>query len=81
MLLAHTFSCYVDSRTRNDRIELQTEQWSSQLDRLVQAYLDYRLRDRGDGMPCIPDADVAIDGTDGLLLTDIDLVDIFGMFF
>ncbi|KAG1770316.1 hypothetical protein EV702DRAFT_1249639 [Suillus placidus] len=63
---------YVDSRTRNDHIELQTEQWSSQIDQLVKAYLDYRLRDHGDGMPCIPDVDVAIDGSDGLSLTDID---------
>ncbi|KAG1766385.1 hypothetical protein EV702DRAFT_979590 [Suillus placidus] len=29
-------------------------------------------------MPCIPDVDVAINGSDGLSLTDIDLVNIFG---
>ncbi|KAG1793277.1 uncharacterized protein HD556DRAFT_1238113 [Suillus plorans] len=69
---------YVDSRTRHDHIELQMEQWSNQLDRLVNAYLDYRSCDRGDGLPCIPEANVAIDGSNGNLLTDINLVDIFG---
>ncbi|KAG2738223.1 hypothetical protein P692DRAFT_20678251, partial [Suillus brevipes Sb2] len=34
--------CYVDARTRHDRIELQTEQWHNQIDRLVDSYLDYR---------------------------------------
>ncbi|KAG1841095.1 hypothetical protein F4604DRAFT_1530749, partial [Suillus subluteus] len=69
---------YVDTRTRHDHIELQTEQWHNQIDRLVDSYLDYRLCDCGDGMPSIADAAPAVEGSDCLLLTGIDLVDLFG---
>ncbi|KAG1845226.1 hypothetical protein C8R48DRAFT_583257, partial [Suillus tomentosus] len=46
---------YVDLRTRQDRTENQTEHWHLQLDLLVNAYLDYRSRDSGDGMPTLDD--------------------------
>ncbi|KAG1724147.1 uncharacterized protein EDB91DRAFT_1239995 [Suillus paluster] len=65
---------YVDPRTCRDRIELQSEQWHSQIDQLVDAYLDYRLRDHGDGMPSIANATPAIEGSDCLSLTGIDLM-------
>ncbi|KIK20392.1 hypothetical protein PISMIDRAFT_105862 [Pisolithus microcarpus 441] len=42
---------HADSRTRRDRVELQTEHWTLQMDRLVDAYLDYSSRDTGDGLP------------------------------
>ncbi|KAG2152785.1 hypothetical protein DEU56DRAFT_868810 [Suillus clintonianus] len=48
-------SRYVDLRTRQDRTENQTDQWDLQLDQLVDAYLDYRSRDSGDGMPTFKD--------------------------
>ncbi|KAG2105064.1 uncharacterized protein F5147DRAFT_547920, partial [Suillus discolor] len=69
---------YVDSRTHHDRIELQTEQWHSQIDRLVDAYLDYRVRDRGDGMPCIANTAPAVAGSDCPSLIGINLIDLFG---
>lgn len=81
LLLIVIFSCYVDPHTRHDHIELQTEQWHNQIDRLVDSYLDYRLRDRGDGMPSIADAAPAVEGSDCPSLTGIDLVDLFGMYF
>lgn len=72
------FSRYVDPRTRHDRIEVQTEHWNTQIDRLVNEYLDYHDRDRGDGMPSIPEIPEIIDGSHCLSLADIELVDIFG---
>ncbi|KAG0706446.1 hypothetical protein DFH29DRAFT_872226 [Suillus ampliporus] len=72
---------YLDPRTRHDCIEVQTEHWNTQIDHLVNEYLDYRDRDRGDGMPRIPEIleDVIIsDGSHCLSLADIELVDIFG---
>jgi hypothetical protein len=36
---------------RRDRIELQTEHWTVQMPWLVNAYLQYRSRDSGDGFP------------------------------
>ncbi|KAG1743900.1 hypothetical protein EDB19DRAFT_1632976, partial [Suillus lakei] len=53
---------FVDPCTRCDRIELQSEQWHSQIDQLVDAYLDYCLCDCGDGMPSIANATPAIEG-------------------
>ncbi|KAG1746180.1 hypothetical protein EDB19DRAFT_1620207, partial [Suillus lakei] len=44
---------YVDPHTRHDCIEVQTKHWNTQIDRLVNEYLDYCDRDRGDGMPSI----------------------------
>ncbi|KAG1895733.1 uncharacterized protein F5891DRAFT_932428, partial [Suillus fuscotomentosus] len=42
---------YVGPRTRHDRIELQNNHWDMQMDKFVNAYLDYQSRDSGDGMP------------------------------
>ncbi|KAG1763988.1 hypothetical protein EV702DRAFT_1051527 [Suillus placidus] len=42
---------YVDPRTRTDRIESESHHWDVQIDLLVEAYLDYRHRNSGDGMP------------------------------
>ncbi|KIK39952.1 hypothetical protein CY34DRAFT_88259 [Suillus luteus UH-Slu-Lm8-n1] len=64
--------CYVDACTRHDHIELQTEHWHNHIDRLVDSYLDYRLRDGGDGMPSVVDAAPAVEGSDCPTLTDID---------
>ncbi|KAG1843989.1 hypothetical protein C8R48DRAFT_618306 [Suillus tomentosus] len=36
-------------------INTQTAHWGLQIDRLVDAYLNYRSRDSGDGMPDISD--------------------------
>ncbi|KAG1737235.1 hypothetical protein EDB19DRAFT_1637253 [Suillus lakei] len=69
---------YVDPRMRCDCIELQSEQWHSQIDQLVDAYLDYHLRDHGDGMPSIANATPAIEGSDCPSLTGINLVDLCG---
>ncbi|KAG1725949.1 hypothetical protein EDD22DRAFT_961538 [Suillus occidentalis] len=33
---------YVDPRTRKDRIDVQNANWNIQMERLVNAYLDYR---------------------------------------
>ncbi|KAI5990639.1 hypothetical protein EDD15DRAFT_2388750 [Pisolithus albus] len=44
---------HADSRTRRDRVELQTEHWTLQMDRLADAYLDYSSRDMGDGLPVL----------------------------
>ena len=39
---------------RQDRVENQTRDWKDQMSQLVAAYLDYKLRDRGDGTCCPP---------------------------
>lgn len=45
---------------------------------LVRAYLDYRMRDNGDGMPSVlSDDDTLRDDADTLILQNIELVDIF----
>jgi hypothetical protein len=69
----------VDPRTRHDRIEIQTGNWTNQLDTLVDAYLDYRARDKGNGMPSLPTG-VMLNGHDCLSLADIELVDIFSTY-
>ncbi|KIK25127.1 hypothetical protein PISMIDRAFT_70197, partial [Pisolithus microcarpus 441] len=63
---------YQDSRTRHDRIELQTEHWTLQMERLVNAYLDYRYRDTGDGLPAPEESEAGAQ-----CLTDVELVDMF----
>ena len=42
----------MDSRTRTDRVEVQTAHWEEQMDNLVQAYLAYRSQDRGEPFLC-----------------------------
>jgi hypothetical protein len=44
----------VDDRDRRDRIENQNSNWDLQMDCLVDAYLDYREWDGGDGLPNPP---------------------------
>ena len=39
-----------------DRVEIQTDNWKLQLDRLVNTYLIYRQLDHGDGLPEVPDS-------------------------
>ncbi|KAG1882317.1 hypothetical protein F4604DRAFT_1577339 [Suillus subluteus] len=46
-------SCYVDPCTCSNHIENETNHWNTQMDLLVETYLDYRYRDLGDGMPHI----------------------------
>ena len=41
----------MDSRTRTDRVEVQTAHWEEQMDNLIQAYLAYRSQDHGDRFP------------------------------
>ncbi|KAI6029498.1 hypothetical protein BKA83DRAFT_4489460 [Pisolithus microcarpus] len=65
--------CHADSRTQCNRVELQTEHWMLQMDRLVDAYLDYSSRDTGDGLLVTRELE---DRTQ--CLTDIELVDLFG---
>jgi hypothetical protein len=44
----------IDHRDRRDRVEIQTAHWNIQMTKLVDAYLDFRCRDAGEGMPDIP---------------------------
>ncbi|KIK22962.1 hypothetical protein PISMIDRAFT_101477 [Pisolithus microcarpus 441] len=67
--------CHADSRTQCNRVELQTEHWMLQMDRLVDAYLDYSSRDTGDGLLVTRELE---DRTQ--CLTDIELVDLFGKY-
>jgi hypothetical protein len=73
-------SPYVDSRLRSDRVEIQTSQWALQMDRLVDAYLEYRSQDPGDGIPIPPPSVPPSEDTPNaaLVLSDIELVDMFG---
>ncbi|KAF8877444.1 hypothetical protein BD779DRAFT_1803989 [Infundibulicybe gibba] len=41
----------IDNRTRTDRVKIQNEYWARQWDQLVDAYLAYRAKDYGDGLP------------------------------
>ncbi|KAG1882853.1 uncharacterized protein F5891DRAFT_916268, partial [Suillus fuscotomentosus] len=67
--------CYVDPCTHHDRIEIQTGNCNSQLDILIDAYLDHHARDKGNGMPSLLTG-VMLNGHDCLFLADIELVDI-----
>lgn len=83
MLIPST-SHYVDPRTRQDRTENQTAQWDLQLDLLVDAYLDYRSRDSGDGWPNVeetpmePPSDTSPQASVSLI--DIELIDLFSAY-
>ena len=63
----------VDHRDRRDRIEIQNSNWDLQMDRLVEAYLDYREWDGGDGMPNQPPTTSQQTGTP----FEIELLDVF----
>lgn len=56
-------------------MEIETNHWSTQIDHLVDAYLEYRANDSGDGMPAT--APVASDDGACMKLVDIELVDMF----
>ncbi|KAF8432720.1 hypothetical protein L210DRAFT_2766329 [Boletus edulis BED1] len=77
--LAEGFSgwCPIDDRDRRDRIELQTEHWTTQMPRLVDAYLEYCSRDSGDGFPPLDDAEPPLLPSSGTI-NNIELVDLFG---
>ncbi|KAI5997581.1 hypothetical protein EDD15DRAFT_2162612 [Pisolithus albus] len=63
---------YADSRTWHDHIELQTEHWRLQMEQLVNAYLDYRYRDTGDGLPAPEESEASTQ-----YLMDVELVLIY----
>ena len=52
------------------------DHWSAQLPKLVEAYLEFRSRDSGDGFPTVDDNDQATACSSGSI-HDVDLVDIF----
>jgi len=82
LLLIPSTSRYIDHRTREDRTENQTTHWQLQIDLLVDAYLDYRFRDSGDGLPAFDDmsAEPLLDDSSSVSLTNIELIDLFSMF-
>ena len=69
-------SQYIDSRTCTDCVELQTNQWTAQLNNLVDAYLEYRAHDSSNGMPAATPA-APVNGAASFMLADIELVDMF----
>ena len=71
---------YIDSRTLADHVELQTNQWTVQLNNLVDAYLEYRAHDSGNSMLAATPA-APVDGAASFTLTDIEFVDMFCMLF
>ncbi|KAG1724777.1 hypothetical protein EDB19DRAFT_1644330 [Suillus lakei] len=67
---------HIDPRSWGERTEDQTAHWNLQMDRLVDAYLNYRSRDSGDGMPAMSDQDLS--GVDASFsINNIELIDIF----
>lgn len=70
----------VDTRDRRDRVELQANQWDCQMPRLVEAYLDYRSRDLGEGFPTDVPHEVNQEHADPSgTISDVELVDLFCM--
>ncbi|KIK13946.1 hypothetical protein PISMIDRAFT_117946 [Pisolithus microcarpus 441] len=67
--------CHADSRTRRNCVELQTEHWMLQMDRLVDAYLDYSSHNTGDGLLVARELE---DHTQ--CLTDVELIDLFSKY-
>lgn len=69
----------MDPRTRHDHIKLQNNHWDMQMDKLVNAYLDYQSRDSGDGMPSsgsvVSNEDPSLNAVP--VLSNIELVDTF----
>ena len=70
----------MDTRDRRDHIELQTSHWVAQMPRLVDAYLDFRLRNptdnflREEPIETVEEAVAHPPGT----VSGIELIDIFG---
>ncbi|KAI6011021.1 hypothetical protein BKA83DRAFT_4132421 [Pisolithus microcarpus] len=63
---------YADSRTWHNWIELQMDHWTLQMDRLVNAYLNYCYHDMGDGLPAPEESE-----NSAQCLTDTELVNLF----
>ncbi|KAI6016431.1 hypothetical protein PISMIDRAFT_119472 [Pisolithus microcarpus 441] len=68
--------CYVDPCLRSDQVEVQTCQWTMQMDHLVDAYLKYHLQVPDGGVHSVPSSPE--DDATAFMLSDIELVDIFG---
>ena len=64
----------IDYRDRRDRTELTTKHWQAQLDILVRAYLNFRMRQGADGLLANPVVD------DSAPLIEIETIDLFCMF-
>lgn len=81
ILYTHTYqflvSRYVDPRTRRDRTDLQTNHWDMQMNELVHAYLEYRSRDSGDGLPTVLNENDSPSLNTAPALSNIELVDTF----
>ena len=52
---SHASSHHIDSCPCMDHVEIQTDNWKMQLDRLVNTYLLYWQLNCGDGLPKAPD--------------------------
>ncbi|KAG6371001.1 hypothetical protein JVT61DRAFT_10719 [Boletus reticuloceps] len=72
-----------DTRNHRDRTAIQHDQWDIQMTYLVDAYLDYRSRDSGDGFPTSvqsavsPEADEEPPEHPPGTIVNIELVDMF----
>ncbi|KIK12326.1 hypothetical protein PISMIDRAFT_121064 [Pisolithus microcarpus 441] len=66
---------YADSRTWHNWIELQMDHWTLQMDRLVNAYLNYCYHDMGDGLPAPEESE-----NSAQCLTDTELVNLFSKY-
>jgi hypothetical protein len=73
----YCYSHYQDTQDHSDRLQLQMDSWETQMSELVNAYLDYRSQDAGDGMPTIEEdlSNVVPDGSGSIV--GIELVDLF----
>ncbi|KAG1781182.1 hypothetical protein EV702DRAFT_1177492 [Suillus placidus] len=71
---------YVDPRTQCDRTDLQTNHWDMQMNELVHAYLEYRSRDSGDGIPTVLNENDSPSLNTAPALCNIELVDTFSSF-
>jgi hypothetical protein len=76
-------SRYIDPRTRTDRIENESHHWDIQIDLLVEAYLDYRHRNSGDGIPQVDEIPLSPSDYDDqhISLGQIEFIDIFSTYF
>jgi len=81
-VLIPSTSHYIDPRTRQDCTENQTTQWDLQLSFLVDAYLNYRSRNSGDGLPNIDEIPMepTSDNLPSVSLVNIELVDLFSAY-
>lgn len=68
------FSQRYDPRTRRDRIELQTEHWLMQIDKLIDAYLTFQANSEYDGLA---NQAVAMEPTTPPSVITIEVVDLF----